>query len=89
MDLHSENNGHRLILYLPGYNSHKRNYDTINKTAAMTFWGEVIIAQTDVISVLLQSFHLIVNLLGDATMLRKAMIDKEQYLHTFAYFLQM
>ena len=25
MDLHSENNGHRLILYLPGYNSHKRN----------------------------------------------------------------
>lgn len=51
--------------------------------AAMAFWGEVIVTETDVVTVLTQPFHLIVNLLGDATMLRKTMIDKKQYFHNY------
>lgn len=59
------------------------DYLTINKPTAMSFWREVIVAETDVVTVLTQPFHLIVNLLGDATMLRKTMIDKKQYFHNY------
>lgn len=54
----------------------------VNKAASMTFRAKVIIAQTYIVTVLLQPLHLVVNLLGYTTVFRKAMIDKEQYLHT-------
>jgi hypothetical protein len=46
----------------------------------MSLRREVIVAEPDVVTALSESLHLIVYLLGDTTMGRKAMIYQEQNL---------
>jgi hypothetical protein len=54
---------------------------TIDISAPMSFWREIIIAQMHIMPILTKSFHLIVNLLRDAAMLRESMIYKKEYSH--------
>ena len=58
------------------------NHLSIDETAAMPRWRKVIVTQAHIVTILTKSFHLIVNLFRDSTMLRKAMIDKKQYFHS-------
>jgi hypothetical protein len=46
----------------------------------MTFRREVVVTESDVVTALSESLHLIVYLLGDTAMGRKAMIYQEQNL---------
>jgi hypothetical protein len=58
------------------------NHLSVDKTAAMPRWRKVIVTKAHIVTILTKSFHLIVNLFRDSTMLRKAMIDKKQYFHS-------
>ena len=52
-------------------------YLVVDISLTMTVRGKSIIAQTDIVTVLAKSLHLIMNLLGDTTMLRETMINKK------------
>jgi hypothetical protein len=54
---------------------------SVDKTATVTVLREAIVAEKHLVTILTQPFHLIVNLLADATIVGKAMIDKKQHLH--------
>ena len=53
----------------------------INIPTTMLILCETIITKTDIMTILTQSLHLIVYLLGDSTHFREAMIYKEKYFH--------
>lgn len=50
-------------------------------SATVTLGIKVIVAEMDFIAVFAQSFHLVMDLLTDATNLGETVIDEEQYLH--------
>lgn len=53
----------------------------VNEPASMSPLVEIVVTEMHLVTVLTQSFHLVVYLLTDATGFRKAMVNKKKYSH--------